>query len=304
MRAVGEVMSIGKTYKEALQKVQEFTYHDPDRNKDYVMKFDQIPDEPVISPRYWGQGFMQTFSTSLKDGSTFYQQLVDYVHSLGGFIQICHPFYPGYLFSPVDDDTTGDIEYFGFDAIEIFNATEFNAAGGIQYNVRAYEYWQTLLNQGLKVYATTGSDTHYLFEGESITHLNATEMSSDAFFASVTSGNFSLSNRTDGLRIRMAIGDTMMGGTTTYEEGKTLCVRIDMVKSYGPYRVNIYTDKGIAYSQVYTKDDVEIEIPIEDRLYYRVEIVKNNAKVTSTTDQKDYPYFLAFSNPIFLSDAQ
>lgn len=289
--------------KEALQKVQEFTYHDPDRNKDYVMKFDQIPDMPVITPRYWGQGFMQTFSNSLKDGTTFYAQLVDYIHSLGGFIQICHPYFPGYLYTPIDDEN-GNIDYFGFDAIEIFNATEFNNAGGIEYNARAYEYWQHLLNKGEKVYATTGSDTHYLFEGESITHLNTTQMNSQGFFDSITSGNFSLSNRTDGLRIRMSIGDTMMGGTTTYEEGKTLCVRIDMVKSYGPYRVNIYTDKGIAYSQVYTKDDVEIEIPIEDRLYYRVEIVKNGAKVTSTSNQKDYPFYLAFSNPIFLSGAQ
>ena len=178
-----------------------------------------------------------------------------------------------------------------------------SSTGLIEYNVRAYEYWQYLLDLGEKVYATTGSDTHYLFEGESITHLNTAEKNAAAYFAAIDSGNYSISHRIDGLRIRMSLGDTMMGGTATYVPGKTLCVHIDMVKSYGPYRVNVYTDRGIAFSQIYSTDNVEIEIPVEDRLYYRVEIVKNGVSVISTTNQKTYPYYLAFSQPIFLSAA-
>lgn len=293
-------MNIYFPEKESLAKIGDFEYYDETRGLNYHMAFDKIPDVPVVDPRYWGQGYMQTYTKSLKDGTTFYRQLVDYVHDLGGFIQLCHPFSPNYLFSPVDDNETGDIEYFGFDGVEIFNGTQFNHTGLIQYNVRAYEYWQTLLDRGEKVYATTGSDTHYLFEGESITHMNVEQKSSVGYYDALASGNFSLSNRIDGAKIRMSIGDTMMGGTAEYQAGETLCVCIDFKRGYGAYRVNIYTDRGIAYSQVYSDRHVEIEFPIQDRDYYRVEIVKATGKITSTTDKQKYPYFLAFSQPIFL----
>ncbi len=295
-------MNIYFPTREALQKVGDFTFHDPDRDRDYTMKFDKIPDVPVIDPRYWGQGLMQTYTKTLTKGSDFYRQLAEYVHSMGGFIYLCHPYGGGNNFTPLADENDS-IEYFGFDGVEIFNAIQFNRPGQISGNVRAYEYWQSLLNEGYHVYASAGSDTHYLFEGETITHLNVAEKTSAGYYEAIASGNYSIANRIDGLRIRMAIGDTMMGGTTTYEAGKTLCIRIDMVKSYGPYRVYVYTDRGVAFTQVYNKDDVEIEIPIEDRLYYRVEIVKNGGSVVSTTNQKSYPYYLAFSQPIFLSAA-
>lgn len=288
--------------KEALAKVCDFVYYDEERGQSYSMAFDKIPDVPVIDPRYWGQGYMQTYTKTLKDGTTFYKQLVDYVHELGGFIQICHPFNPGYLFSPVDENDTGNIEYFGFDAVEIFNATQFNHTGLIEYNVRAYEYWQYLLDLGEKVYATAGSDTHYLFEGESITHLNVEQKQAESYYDALAAGNFSLSNRIDGAKIRMSIGDTMMGGTAKYEDGETLCVCIDLKRGYGAYRVNIYTDRGICYSQVYSERFVTIEFPIENRDYYRVEIVKATGMITSTTDKQRYPFYMAFSQPIFLED--
>ena len=294
-------MNIYFPTQESLQKVQEFTYHDPDRNRDYVMKFD-IPEVPVIDPRYWGQGLMQTFTKTLQTGSDFYRQLVEYVHSMGGFIYLCHPYGGGNNFTPLADEND-NIEYFGFDGVEVFNATRLNHPGLISANVRTYEYWQYLLNEGHRVYASAGSDTHYLFDGDTITHLNTAEKNAAAYFAAIDSGNYSISHRIDGLRIRMSLGDTMMGGTATYVPGKTLCVHIDMVKSYGPYRVNVYTDRGIAFSQIYSTDNVEIEIPVEDRLYYRVEIVKNGVSVISTTNQKTYPFYLAFSQPIFLSAA-
>ena len=287
--------------KEALQKVCNFVYYDEERGQNYSMAFDKIPDVPVVDPRYWGQGYMQTYTRTLKDGTTFYRQLVDYVHDLGGVIQICHPFLPDYLFSPVDDEN-GNIEYFGFDAVEIFNGTTFNHTGLIEYNSRAYEYWQYLLDLGEKVYATTGSDTHYLFEGESITHMNVEQKSAEGYYGALAAGNFSLSNRIDGAKIRMSIGDTMMGGTAKYAEGETLCVCIDLKRGYGAYRVNIYTDRGICYSQVYSDRYVTIEFPIEDRDYYRVEIVKATGMITSTTDKQRYPFYMAFSQPIFLEN--
>lgn len=279
--------------KEKLAKMAEFVYDDPIRERKYTMSFN-IPEQPVISPRYWGQGLMYSFSQSLTPEATFYEQLVEYVHSLGGIIQINHAGHSEY------GKTLKSENVYGVDMIEIFNPVEneFNDVYYYKRNRQSLDLWVSLLNKGYKVYGTVGSDQHHLLTDSSITNLYVKKKNYADFYDALKSGNFFSTEKIGLFEIKMCIGDVIMGGTTIYSADKTLKIRINAKKIDGKYGVTVYTDRGIAYYNTYSSSVVEIEIPIEDRLYYRLEIDKAGEKVT--INNENFPYYLAFSNPIFL----
>ena len=85
-----------------------------------------------------------------------------------------------------------------------------------------------------------------------------------------------------------------MGGVTPYEPGKKLYVRVNDFhfahkKENTVYCLKIYTDLGLAYAREFDGSAQSLILPVEKRLYYRVEI---------TNESDSLP--VAFSNPIWL----
>lgn len=187
------------------------------RNMHYNMIFANASDLETLIQNFEGFEYVAAEDgnggTWVTDVPTFeeLQQQAAMVRELGGFFVAVHPKYDNYI---VSDDPLD--YYFGeYTGIEITTGT----GGNMSYkdNEEAYQLWLDLLEMGYKVYATAGSDFHKLPNASALTTLYCAERDAQAYIDVFRSGDF-----TPGwVGIRMAIGDTTMGGTTSFE-GKRL----------------------------------------------------------------------------------
>lgn len=171
------------------------------------------------------------------------------VRELGGFFVAVHPKYAGYL---VSDDPL-DYYYGEYTGIEITTGTGGNMA--FEDNEEAYQLWLDLLELDKKVYATAGSDFHKLPNASALTTLYGGERDAQSYVDLFRSGDFA----PGWVGLRMAIGDTTMGGTTAFEGQRLVfsvgdmydteindgysnsyCYQADHV-----YSVQLYDDSGL-----------------------------------------------------------
>jgi len=207
----------------------------------------------------------QTFSYPRPNSATF-RELVAYVQSLGGNLVILHPMNYGW-----ENESQRPTEplYFYYGEGTLFEVIYTSTAKSkIQDN---YNMWSGMLMEGKKVYATAGTDTHTtLYNNGSLATLWASERDDGAFVESMNSGRFCAGVA----NIRMAIDDTLMGGTTAFSEGQKLyCSVSDVQTTVKKIRIRVYTDKGIAYeAEVDPKVQTNFEIDVQDRSFYRIEV--------------------------------
>lgn len=200
-----------------------------------------------------------TFSYRNMTTKTF-NEVFEYVKSVGGTISVCHP-------------EKNDPFYYYYGEGMIFETLYCSTASGKIKD--RYNMWAALLLEGKKVYNSAATDTH---STASMTVLNTVyaELKTDtSVVQNVVKGLF-VAGRAD---IRMCIGDTMMGQTAKYTgSGQKLSVQINSIDecNESQCRIRVYTDRGVAYEKVITKGKFSFELEVLDREFYRVEIASTN----------------------------
>ena len=157
-------------------------------------------------------------------------------------------------------------------------------------NQEAYAIWTELLAMGKRVFATSGSDTHRLSETVSLATIYSEEKDSGAYLDHVRQGDLTAGP----VGIRMSIGDTITGGVGSFA-GNRLVVSVgdfhsQEYKNTHIYRVDVYDDQGLVFSQELKGSATEyFAIDVDETAkFYR-------AVVVDTSDD----YIFAVGNPIW-----
>ena len=185
-------------------------------------------------------------------------ELIRCIKDHGGMFIYEHPFlvtkYGGY-YDPVDPKNRFFADEIGF---EVFNqiAETYDPA----YNVAAYNAWVDFLNDGKRLYATSGSDCHSVLPWiRSLNTVYAREKNAKGFFREISSGNLTAG----AVGIRMAVGDAVTGGVTNFAGSRVVIAVGDfhpllVNPPFDPdepeepthtFRVDIYDGNGLIFSQ-------------------------------------------------------
>ena len=265
-------------------------FSDPEGLENVVSSFSEF------NWKYYPEDYTGTNAAKLAGGWHFdypsftaerFTEVCQAVYANGGFVSLVHPKSDGYI----ESDDPADAFFMDGMAIEVFYTYQSTRNG---WKVKAnYELWKSMIDMGYKVYASAGNDEHDMPSDKAVSVIHATERDADAYVESLRGGNFVAG----GVDVRTAIGDTAMGGTTSFT-GKRMALSVNgfhvsLYNPYHTYRVDVITDKGVAYSQeisctenFYYAFDVDA-----DAMYYYVEI-------HDVTDQS----MLAIGNPIWNAD--
>ena len=230
-----------------------------------------------------GEGY---FFWSGYEGYTSEQlmELSKTVREYGGFFNHNHPLGDSYLKS----DNVLDYWYGDYTGFEVFCG--FYNTMDDRRNQAAYNTWVGMLNEGKKVYATAGSDSHQLSKTVSLSTIYGTERNASAYLEQFRKGDFTAGP----VGIRMCIGDTVTGGETAFD-GQRLVIAVGDFhpQEFYPsaqYRINVYHDTNKVFSQTFTTEGetVYFALDTEDAMYYRAEIINERTKT-----------IVAIGNPIW-----
>ena len=159
-------------------------------------------------------------------------------------------------------DETGFETLYGY-------ADKYYAAG-----MEAYKVWVQLLDAGKRIWATAGSDTHRNPRTTALTTVYSTEQSGKVYMSYIREGDFNPGP----MGIRMAIGDTLMGGKGSFEGQKVIFSVGDFhevaLENGDQFRAVLLDDTGEVFSQVFTAGET-VFFSTEaqaDKRFYRVEI--------------------------------
>ena len=217
-----------------------------------------------------------------------FMELVKYIQKQGGFFSNVHPLYDSYLISTNAED------YWYGDGMGFEVLCAYSGNMSLVHNLEARMYWEKMLNNGHRVFATAGSDTHRIPKTDSLSTFYCFKQDAAEIVATARTGNFTAGP----VGIRMNIGDTMMGGLADFSASRLVVSVSDFhsqqFKQTSKYRLDVYSDQGLVVSQelegITDIDQVTyfaMDIDPAAR-YYRVEIYD------TTMD-----YIFALGNPIW-----
>lgn len=216
-----------------------------------------------------------------------FTEVCEAIYANGGFLSIVHPKSEGY----VSTDVAEDAWFMDNTGVEVFYT--YHSGRGSEEIKANYGLWTGMLKAGKKVFATAGTDEHNMVSDKSTSVIYAAERDAHAWVNQLRVGNFTAG----GVGIRTAIGDTVMGGTTSFE-GQRLCVSVgdfhgSLIEPGHGYRMDVVTDQGVVYSQEISCYETSYHVLDADvnAAYYYIEIY-------DTTDN----YLLAIGNPIWNAD--
>lgn len=205
-------------------------------------------------------------------------ELIEYVRAHGGMFVHPHPKQQMQSNDPLD--------YWFADGTGIEIVTNGITTKQTRDN---YELYQALLAAGKRVWGCAGSDFHRCASDSSLTTVYATEKKNAAYLEPLCVGDFTAG----GVGIKMCIGDTRMGGSTSFG-GKRLTVAVgDFHRSIANpehrYRLEIISDQGVEESAEFDcREGIAISLEAADRAFYR----------TTVTDVSRN-LILAYGNPIW-----
>ncbi len=197
------------------------------------------------------------------------QELIAAVKSKGGFWYNVHPK------QQMKSEYPLDYYFADYTGLEVFYGYYGSITG--QDTKDNYKLWCDLLAQGKRLWATSGSDIHDLNNDISVAldTVYSEEKKDDVYLEKFANGDF-----TAGFAgIRMTLGEAKMGGHTDFAGKKLIFSVGDIYDNYlaknRAYRVNVITDKGIAFTCVidgskttYFSLDAD-----ESAKFYRIEVL-------------------------------
>ena len=207
-------------------------------------------------------------------------ELTKYIQSIGGMMVHAHPACLMASPNPLD-------YYFGEHSY--FEAMPWGR--GSHCGFRSHDIWVKMLDAGVHVYASGGSDTHGAPANRSVATFYSREKSGKAFFDIMHSADYAVG----GVGMKMFIDGNPIGSELVWKEGMTLSLCLDdFYKNWfaenTAYELRIFSDEGLAYSSLYNgKMPQKISLKVEKRRFYRVEIFD----VTNG-------WYIGLSNPIWL----
>ena len=215
-----------------------------------------------------------------------FTELCEAIYANGGFLSIVHPKAGSYVTNE-DPAEAWFADYTGVEVYYVYDGDRDNWI--VQEN---YKLWTGMLAAGKKVFATSGNDQHNMPTTNALTTFYTTEAHAKQYVGNMRVGNFTAGP----VGIRMAVGQTPMGGTVSFS-GQRLVFSVgdfhDCV--YDPehtYRVDLISDEGVVFSQNISCDQMSyFAIDAQNVKFYRIE-------VWDTTDNSR----LAIGNPIWNAD--
>lgn len=242
-----------------------------------------VDDELIMIPGYEltlqrGVGHLNLFGEKdIKESLSMLkiEQIEEYAadyHEKGGKLQINHPFNPTYYWGLGFD--------FDYDYLELWNGT-FDSE-----EFEGLEWWQNTLVNNKKVIATGGTDSHKSkAERYPVNCVWVDEASEEGILQALDKGNLYVTKNAQGPHIKLYSGDYIMGDIIPKNNKE---IQLDITALQSGNIIKIYTDKGLEKEEVASSENYSLEIPVEDRLFYRVEIWQDSESM------------LAFSNPIYI----
>lgn len=210
-----------------------------------------------------------------------FAELAEFLTENGAILVLAHPTTCNYDYSTAESSFFGENTYFEV----LYSYTPQSVPAN-------YEAWQRLLNAGHHIYVSGGCDTHRALKNDCISTFYTKNRHNTDYFDAMKAGNYTVGC----LGMKMTIDDTPMGGTTSYAKGKVLNLRTDDLFRTGynkkhAFKLQIVTDQGVAYcvENFDMSQPFECAIKIEDRMYYRAEVLDMETGVP-----------VALSNPIWL----
>ena len=208
-----------------------------------------------------------------------FEELGAYIYNIGGLMAHAHPKQQMICSDP--------LEYYFGDKVAL--ETVHGEVSGYA-TLKNRELWLKLLSMGKRLRTYGSTDTHACARNDGQTTLYAKHRHSRDFLNAIRAGNCAAGSA----GIQMAIDETPMGGETPWKEGQILRIRVGGYhktwQKDAVYRLNIFTDRGLAYACEYIGDaEISLAIPVKNRTFYRAEI----------TNESD-GHSAVLSNPIWL----
>lgn len=197
-----------------------------------------------------------------------FNELISAIKERGGTVVNVHPKQQHTSDNPLD------YYYQDYMGLEVFYSYDDKNIHGKDSKAN-YDLWCDLLALGKRVWATAGSDSHGAPVNTGLTTLYASEALNTKYVEKLVCGNFAPGYA----GIRMAIGDTEMGGHTDFAGKKLIFSVGDIHELYlsetRAYTVNVITDQGVVYSTVIdgTKTNYFSLDADENAAFYRIEVV-------------------------------
>jgi len=191
-----------------------------------------------------------------------FQELIAMIRAKGGFFSNVHPKQTMQSDDPLD---YWFADYTGLEVIYQDMQSEKTQAN--------YKLWTDLLAAGKKVYATAGGDGHRMPDFYALTTIYSEKQDAAAYLNHVRDGDFISGS----VGIRMAIGDTTMGGECDFT-GKKVIFSVDDFHEYvyntkRTYRVDLVNDQGVVFSQdINCLSPAYFAVDAEACEFYRVEV--------------------------------
>lgn len=195
--------------------------------------------------------------------------------NLGGLSQINHPNDPRFY------------SRFGYDLpvdfLEVWNNAHFG-----EDDYKTLQDWHQMLAEGRKVYVTSGTDAHSNHLGRSpFTNVYVKEKTAEAILDGMRSGHMYITRTPYGPTIQLSFEDCIMGDTVRYTEGGVVTATLALLAPGSTVRV--YSQRGLEHELKAVEPSMMIELPMDDRHFYRVEVWDAQGDITAITN----PIFIA-----------
>lgn len=269
------------------------SWNEPHTACHYLMIFQNLGDLETVLEKYpevydYEGGVEGHFVYKRIDFAKFLE-IGQFVLSLGGAFVNAHP---------MQQIKCDDINFFDFGdrtAIEtIYTGNHPDVLN--PHTVENYKLWLKMLDAGKRIYNTATADAHYEPTNSGINTVYTLDPICAEYVQRLREGDLNAGC----VGIQMTLGNfkgfVPMGGTIPYADDLTLCLRVadghpDRFGDPADYRVDIFSDEGLAYSVPLTALPFTCAIKAQNRRFYRAEVIR-------TADGSP----AAIGNPIWIRD--
>ncbi len=149
------------------------------------------------------------------------QSIISHAKNVGAVISVNHPLCPICPYKWEDEEA--------FDMMEVWNGPMRPS------NVKAIEWWTSLLKKGRQIPIVGGSDFHKPKQlaklGNPVTAVYSKSRSAEDILYAIRNGNCYIKDSVDGIILKLSYGECVMGQTADYSEHTPLIIHSDAEKA-------------------------------------------------------------------------
>ncbi len=251
-------------------------WNDPNTSCHYLMIFQNPGDLETVLERYpevyaFESGVEGHFEYRCIDFDKFLE-IGQFVLSLGGAFVNAHPM------QQIGSDNIDHFDFGDRTAIETIYTCKHRDALN-PHTVNNYRLWLKMLDADKRIYTTATADAHGAPTNAGISSMYTFDPICSEYVQRLREGDLCAGC----VGVQMTLGNyhafVPMGGTIPYADDLTLCLRVadgHPLRFGDPaeYRVDIFSDEGLAYSTPLMSLPFTCAIKAEKRRFYRVEVIR------------------------------